>query len=98
MTDIFRPLTPRDLAARMTLVNQSVSQNLLHQFNRFMIDAEQAKAEGIPQACRHATAQADARWQDMESMLINAAPIDCTGGEIEASLFAQRRKAGKVRS
>ena len=98
MTDIFRPMAPRDLASRSTLTNQSVSMNLLHQYNRFMIDAEQAKAEGIEQACRHATSQADARWMDMESLLLRTAPIDNASGEIEATIFAARRKAGKVRT
>lgn len=98
MTDIFRPMAPRDLASRSTLTNQSVSMNLLHQYNRFMIDAEQAKAEGIEQACRHATSQADARWMDMESLLLRTAPIDNASGEIEATMMAERRKAGKVPS
>ncbi|MBL7237687.1 MAG: hypothetical protein JJK57_14140 [Komagataeibacter hansenii] len=98
MTDIFRPMAPRDLASRSTLTNQSVSMNLLHQYNRFMIDAEQAKAEGVTQAFRHTTSQADARWMDMESLLLRAAPIDNAGGEIEADMIAAYRKAGRVRA
>ncbi|MFT9385561.1 hypothetical protein [Acetobacter sp.] len=98
MTDIFHPVPPRDLLVRLTVINQGASLNLLNQYNRFMIDAERARLAGKPQDYRHATAQADARWLDMECVLLTGATIDNTGGEIEAEMFAQRRRAGKVTS
>lgn len=96
MKQDFTPIPPGDLVSLLPVKEQEAAINMHHQFRSNFMAVAGYRAQGSLHAARFAARIADARMEDLERLVMGRFMAE--GPEIEATIFATRRKAGRVQS